>query len=467
VLHLAVMENRLDVVELAVREFGRTVTETDRWGNGLRAWARVFRSPEVDGYLEQQGAEMPEKVSLYLGKAHISLSALQLTSHFTSPPTSNLLSPHLPLKHFLRIYKTAAYALLSSLDLGCAYTTPALAYAVRKGFVQGRKEAFQAFLLFFTVERDMKSFGKVVELIPEKIVDSYINPVLGAYNAHPYVLLEQFADRLTPEFALKVAKSLGIKGYKGAREHLRSQEAYAVLPALLQPSTFKAVTESLTLPTHCYGNFTSCWLLPHIIALFNTSNPSEFQASLPSKMPTLLLSCLHPNGCLEVFNFLEERGVLPKEKVSMRQAKVNFVVNVDMVKYHKLVNERFCDFKGEFSLEMISKAHKETLVAAFRLFEREYGWRFMHKLRGKAAKLGEIAIHCKGIPRLFLYYLEEKCAISTFLPSQPVISSLKRYKALLRYSKVRKVLFFLYLRSQIPRYQRLSQGLSRYLSGFF
>jgi hypothetical protein len=121
----------------------------------------------------------------------------------------------------------------------------------------------------------------------------------------------------------------------------------------------------------------------------------------------------------------------------------------------------------KFNVKLLPEAHKQTLLPAFRLFERVYGYKFQRKLRKHAAKLGELAVHHKGIPRAFLYYLEDKLFISSLLPPQPCITALKRFKALTLYSKRRGVLAFLYLRSKIAPYKRLSKGLARYLSGFF
>ena len=281
------------------------------------------------------------------------------------------------------------------------------------------------------------------------------------------MILEQFADRLTLDFRLKLAKSLRIKGFKGARGHVVSQDTYEILPSLLTPSTLAAVNKALLVPCHCYGNTYGCKFLPQVIALFNTSTPSDFRLRLPDQMRTWILSCLHPKGCLDVFNYLEDRAVLPTQQVSMRQAKINLVVPVDMVKYHQLLIARFCDFQVKFNMKLLPEAHKQTLLPAFRIFERVYGWKFQRKLKKHAAKLAELAVHHKGIPRAFLYYLEDKLLALSLLPPLPSITTLKRYKGLILYSKRRGVLAFLYLRSKLAPYKRLSKGLARYLSGFF
>ena len=84
-MHLAVMENRLDVVQLAVGEFAWNVKGEDIWGNGLRAWAMVFRNREIDEFLQVQGAEMPTAVSLSRQSpypSHICRAECPLYLHF-------------------------------------------------------------------------------------------------------------------------------------------------------------------------------------------------------------------------------------------------------------------------------------------------------------------------------------------------------------------------------------------------
>ena len=456
VMHMAVLENRRDVVEMAVREFGREVQDRDQWGNTVKVWALLFRCPDIVMYMD--AVQVPSQVTLLLGKVEISLTSTQLIDHFSDlTVVASLLA--LPFKYFIRIFRFAAYRLLPKLKDTPTRGSFPTKYALRKGFCLQNDESISAFLLFFAKNRDFTSFFLLIDRISSPMLDIYVQPMLHMSNFPCDILLKHCSNRLNQQTTLAFMRKARQTGTLSGL----NPSTFALFPSVFPASNLKNVTrEWMNFQTFPHKP-ASCRFQAAVLTLISSFPSDSVAEKVRPYLPQWVFTCLHPNGCLEVFDMLKEMGIL-KEKVKLHGKTVNFIQNLDMVRYFHLIQDHFCNFLFEFDMKNIEKADKKSLLPAFRLFEEHYKYDFLPIIGENARKLAEISICLKGIPRDFMYYLEKKVFISSFFEVLPDgIRRSERFKALCRYSRRNKVMIYLFLHKRIESLRRLPGGLSRYI----
>ena len=463
-LHLAIAENRLDVVRTAVEQFHATVSGTDTHSNGLAAWAMFYRNTELAEYVTAQGGGWDTKNRFVVGEVTVSFQGGALAAHCKdmNDGQASIVHSKLSLKNLFRVYKQQTYRVVHLSEERSTHGH-GLAYGLRKGYLPIEKPVLTAFIGHFLQTESQSSLKLVLNLVPDLLLDDYLRLFTSTIgHCAPLFLLAEYSSRISPDLLLLISRSLQLKGSRRALLCCQSKEMYSLLPDLMTAQVYRHVENECNFERYrCTVPRKPCKRTLSLLILLNRQKQT-FVENARKILSRVVTECIHENGVIKHIQLVVDSGLMPTEKVSLGGKDVNLIVNVDMLQYHSLLTDYFTDFTVVFDFAEYPKVHTSTLLPAVHKFAVLYPGKVTASIATQLPLLAVRSFTRTHVPSDFVAYLDSCYSLENYVRrSHADLVPRKEFRKFLTRCARHRKLWLLFTRTHHRPFQRLPPLLTR------